>query len=194
MTSLIAVRMPSSYKKKLEARDRDLQELGALMVASKNSEIQSEEALKELSSLADLCETTAASMLTSMGLDGLLLTPPDIGITPYEQKEAIRHRVYSLLTASALMSVEYKKLINNQMRANEVLHSMRGGMSQTEAARHAPRNLESHIGHASNHLKGDESDNDDDSTELPHHQALGGEASTAMTRRPSPSSLKREMR
>jgi len=173
MSQLVQVRMPSNYKAKVAARDRDLMELGKQVSTTKTRNIQYEEAFEELESLGDLCQSTAESLFNTMDLSGMIKPPPNRGDEPIEKKNSLRFRIYNLVSAAALLEAEYRKALGGQSGVDAVMHSSLGTMTASEKAQHAPRNLVSHISKIQAHL--DESDDEDyvDSTENPDHQAYG---------------------
>lgn len=194
MSNLVSIKMPSSYKAKLVAREQDLAELSALITRSKDDEIKYNQAFEEISTLAELCQSTAESLMQSMDLAGILREAPDDDGTPLARKEVTRFRIYSLLTAAALMQDEYKKIRYGQTVVGDVMKSGRGSMLPEESARHAPRSLVSHTTAISRHILDEDDDLSEAESPAPHYVGSGENLQVAPLERPTRPGLRPAMK
>jgi len=184
MSNIIAVKLPNSYKAKLAARDKDLKELGVAIAGTKNLALQYKDAFIELKALAELCQSTGESLFTSLALDSLVKASPISDGSPLQDKDLICHKIYTLLAAAALMQTEYKKITAGQELVSTTMRSASGSMTPTEKAKHAPRQMTSHISAIERHLGDNDDEDDENAGPPPQHQAREGDRTLATFPKP----------
>lgn len=185
MATIISPRLPNNFKTKLLARERDLAEIATAMTEVKDQNVQSQLAFRELSTLSELCQSSAESIMSDLDLDGVLAPVPETDGSPRGDKEYIRNQMYGLLSAATLMQREYRQMKEAQAQAGRLLQSGKGSMTPTEYASHAPRGLASHIGALETHLMDGEDDQSGVQTSDPQFAGNASGDGTVSFPRPS---------